>query len=242
LHGYAFGERNGTTQNEVGIYTGFRWRTPVGLLNFYYDQFKFPYATFFNPNPTQGDEYLLDFLSKPIKKFELRARYKYENKDFTAGIDNSKNVVQRLRQVFRGELIYSISNTIRLRGRFEYNTFRINQTGENEKGYLIFQDVRYSPSVNLNVYGRIIFFKTDSFDSAIYEYENNLTGVLTNIPLYDEGIRWYLLIRFRPHKIFTISAKYSETYKPSERSLGSGDNTIQGNLDNTVSFQLDINL
>ncbi len=241
LHGYAFGERNGATQNEVGIYTGFKWRTPVGLLNFYYDQFKFPYATFFNPNPTQGDEYLVDFLSKPIRRFELRARYKYENKDQTELIDNSKSVVKRLRQVFRTEIIYSISNKIRLRGRFEYNTFRIAESGENEKGYLIFQDVRYSPTNNLNLYGRIIFFKTDSFGSAIYEYENNLTGVLTNIPLFDEGIRWYLLFRYRPHKIITLSAKYSETYKPAEKSLGSGDSSIPGNLDNSVSVQLDVN-
>lgn len=242
LHGYAFGERNGATQNEVGIYTGFKWRTPVGLLNFYYDQFKFPYATFFNPIPTQGDEYLADFLTKPIKSIELRARYKYENKDQTEQIDNSKNIVKRLRQVFRGEIIYSISNKIRLRGRFEYNTFRIAQTGESEKGYLVFQDVRFSPTNSFNLYGRIIFFKTDSFGSAIYEYENNLIGVLTNIPLYDEGIRWYLLVRYRPHRIFTISAKYSETYKPAEKSLGSGESTIPGNLDNTVSLQLDINL
>ena len=242
LHGYAFGERNGATNNEVGIYTGFRWRTPIGPLNFYYDQFKFPYATFFNPNPTQGDEFLVDFLSKPIRKFELRTRYKYENKDLTTIIDNSKSIVKRLRQVFRGELIYSISNQIRLRGRFEYNTFKITQTGENENGYLIFQDVRYSPTSSFNLYGRIIFFKTDSFGSAIYEYENNLTGVLTNVPLFNEGIRWYLMVRYRPYQIITVSAKYSETYKPAEKSIGSGDTSIPGNLDNILSFQIDVNL
>jgi len=241
LHGYSFGERNGATSNELGIYTGFRWRTPIGLLNFYYDQFKFPYATFFNPNSTQGDEYLVDFLTKPISKFELRARYKYENKDITELVDNSKSIVKRLRQVFRGEIIYSISNKIRLRGRFEYNTFRVAQTGSNETGYLIFQDLRYSPTSNFNLYGRIIFFKSDSFGSAIYEYENNLTGVLTNIPLFNEGIRWYFLLRYRPHKVITVSAKYSETYKPAEKSLGSGDSSIPGNLDNSFSVQLDLN-
>lgn len=241
LHGYAFGERNGATNNELGIYTGFRWRTPIGLLNFYYDQFKFPYATYFNPNSTQGDEYLVDFLTKPIRKFELRARYKYENKDITELVDNSKSIVKRLRQVFRGEIIYSISNKIRLRGRFEYNTFRVSQTGEDENGYLIFQDVRYSPTSDFNLYGRIIFFKTDSFGSAIYEYENNLTGVLTNFPLFNEGIRWYFLLRYRLYKIITVSAKYSETYKPAEKSLGSGDSSIHGNLDNSLSLQLDVN-
>lgn len=242
LHGYAFGERNGATNNEVGIYTGFRWRTPIGLLNFYYDQFKFPYATFFNPNPTQGDEYLVDFLTRPIRKFELRARYKYENKELTQVLDNSKNVVKRLRQIFRGELIYTITNQVRLRGRFEYNTFRISETSQNENGYLVFQDVRYSPTNNFNLYARIIFFRTDSFASAIYEYENNLTGVLTNVPLFNEGIRWYLLMRYRPLKFITLSAKYSETYKPAEKSLGSGDNRIPGNLDNALSFQIDLNL
>ena len=242
LHGYAFGERNGATNNELGIYTGFRWRTPIGLLNFYYDQFKFPYATFFNPNSTQGDEYLVDFLTKPIRKFELRARYKYENKDLTQLVENSKSIVKRLRQVFRGEIIYSISNKIRLRGRFEYNTFRVAQTGEDENGYLIFQDVRYSPTSDFNLYGRIIFFKTDSFGSAIYEYENNLTGVLTNVPLFNEGIRWYFLLRYRPYKMITVSAKYSETYKPAEKTIGSDDNSIPGNLDNSLSIQLDFSL
>ena len=242
LHGYAFGERNGATNNEFGIYTGIKWRTPIGLLNFYYDQFKFPFATFSNPTPSNGDEYLVDFVTKQIRKFELRARYKYENKDVTESIDNSKQVIKRLRQVIRGEIIYSIANIIRLKGRFEYNSFKISKTDEKENGYLIFQDVRYSPTNNFNLYGRIIFFKTDSFNSAIYEYENNLTGVLTNIALFGQGIRWYLLVRYRPIKIITLSAKYSETYKPSEIFLGSGDNTIQGNTDNSVSLQLDLNL
>lgn len=242
LHGYGFGERSGSTSNEVGIYTGFKWRTPIGLINFYYDQFKFPYATFFDPNPSDGNEYLVDFLTKPIQKFELRLRFKYENKDVTETPDNTKQIVKRLRQAIRTEIIYSISNKIRLKGRFEYNSYRIDLTGSDEKGYLIFQDIRYTPSNNFNLYGRIIFFRTDSFNSAIYEYENNLTGVLTNIAMFDEGIRWYLMMRYRPIKIFTLSIKYAETYKPSEKSLGSGDSEIRGNIDNSLSLQLDLNL
>ena len=241
LHGFGFGERNGATNNEVGIYTGIKWRTPLGLLNFYYDQFKYPFATFSNPNPSNGDEYLFDFLSKPIRKVELRVRYKYENKEVKGSIENLIQLVKRLRQVVRGEIFYTISNKIRFRGRFEYNLFRIPRSSGKENGYLIFQDIRYSPTVNFNLYGRIIFFKTDSFNSAIYEYENNLTGVFSSNALFGQGIRWYLIARFRPYKIITVSAKYAETYKPDVISLGSGDNAILGNLDNTLSFQLDLN-
>ncbi|HEY6436274.1 MAG TPA: helix-hairpin-helix domain-containing protein, partial [Ignavibacteriaceae bacterium] len=155
LHGYAFGERNGATRNEVGIYTGFKWRTSLGILNFYYDQFKFPFATFYEPNPSNGDEYLIDFLTKPMNKFELRLRYKYENKDVTEPIENTKQIVNRIKRAIRGEIIYSISNKIRLRGRFEYASFDISTTDQNENGYLIYQDIRYSPTNNLNLYGRI---------------------------------------------------------------------------------------
>jgi hypothetical protein len=242
FHGYAFGERSGATTNEFGIYTGFRWRTKIGLINFYYDQFKFPYSTFFNPQPATGDEFLLDYLNKPISKLETRIRYKYEKKDVPELLQNTKQLVKRLRQVMRLELIYSISNKIRLRGRFEYNSFKINSINSNENGYLIFQDIRVSPNNSLNFYGRVIFFKTDSFNSAIYEYENNLTGVLTNIPLFGEGIRWYLLVRYKPFKFVALSLKYSETYKPRDESIGSGLNEIPLNLSNIIALQLDLNI
>jgi len=242
LHGYAFGERNGATTNEVGIYTGFKWRIPIGIINFYYDQFKFPFATFYEPTPSGGEEYLLDFLTKPIRKFELRLRYKYEDKDVTEPMENIKQVVNRIKRAVRAEIVYTVSNRVRLKGRFEYASFDISATNQNENGYLIFQDLRYSPSSKFNIYGRIIFFQTDSFNSAIYEYENNLTGVLTNIPLFYQGIRWYTMVRYRPLKFFTLSFKYSETYKPAEKTIGSGDNIIPGNLDNILAIQLDVNL
>ena len=106
----------------------------------------------------------------------------------------------------------------------------------------MFQDIRFSPSTSLNIYGRIIFFKTDSFNSAIYEYENNLTGVLTNIPLFGEGIRWYMIVRYKLFKFMTLSFKYSETYKPGEESIGTGLNEIPLNLSNILGIQLDLNI
>ena len=242
LHGFAFGERSGTTTNEFGIYTGIRWRTPIGLLNFYYDQFKFPFATFNNPLPSNGDEFLADLTSKLFHGVESRIRYKYENKDIRIPLDNTKSLVKRLRQLFRFELIYNLSRQIRLKGRFEFNDYRVAETGTQEKGYLFFQDIRFTPGSNFNFYGRIIFFRTDSFNSAIYEYENDLTGVLTNRALFGEGIRWYMILRFRPLRYLTISAKYSETYKPKEKTISSGINEIEGNLDNRVSLQIDFHI
>jgi len=239
LHGYAFGERSGATTNEFGIYTGIKLRTPIGLINFYYDQFKFPFSTFSNPLPSNGDEFLADIISKPIYQLETRIRYKYENKDINTLIDNNKQLVKRLRQVIRFELIYNPTKRLRLRGRFEYNKYKVARINAVENGYLLYQDVRFSPTNNFNFYARIIFFRTDSFNSAIYEYENDLTGVLTNSALFGEGIRWYLIIRYKFMRFLTLSLKYSETYKPKEETISSGLNEIKGNVDNRIALQID---
>lgn len=238
--GSGFGERAGTTSNEIGFYTGIRWRIPFGILNFYYDQFKYPYRTYTNVFPSDGDEILAELSSKPFKSTETKFRYKYENKDITQSFNGLKQLLKRLRQAFRIEIIHTLSRSLRLRSRAEYNHFNINSIQMKEDGYLFFQDVRYSPKSELVFYGRIIFFKTDSFNSAVYEYENDLTGVMTNLPMYGEGLRWYFMVRYQIVKMITMSFKYSETYKPNEETLSSGNNLIFNNIDNRMSIQLDL--
>jgi len=241
IHSFAFGENPGATQNEFGIYTGFQWRTFLGEINFYFDQFKFPYATFENPLPSSGNEFLFDLRSKPINKIETNLRFKYEKKEITEKIENLASLLPRLRQAIRGEITYEVSNKLRLRSRLEFISYHLDEMNIKEKGLMAFQDVRFSPLQNLSINGRIILFQTDSFNSAVYEYENDLQGILSNVALYGTGIRWYLMIKYKPLKFISLSAKYSETYKPLESKLGSGFSEINNNVDNKVSFQAEIN-
>ena len=242
IHAFGFGEKSGSTKNEFGIYNGFRWRSGIGIINAYYDQFKFPYATFDLPLPGEGNEFLININSKLMKDVETTFRYKYEKKDVAESISNSKQIVKRLKQSIRGELSFKAAKSIRLKERIEYNQYKINDVKVNESGFLIFQDIRFIPSANLNLYARIILFQTDSFNSAVYEFENDLTGVLTNLAMYEQGMRWYFILRYRPAKLVSLSLKYSESYKPDKKYLSSGNSQINGGLDNRISFQLDFNL
>jgi hypothetical protein len=240
LFGFGFGERSGKTNNEVGFYSGFKLRTKIGVLNLYYDIFKFPYRTNENSLSSEGDEILVDFITSLNRNFEIKLRYKYENKEITELIDSEDIIVRRLKQTGRTELIYEAVNNIRLKTRIEYYNFLVRSANKNENGFLIFQEARFALLKKLTVYGRIIFFHTDSFNSAIYEFENDLVGVMPNLAMYGKGIRWYFLLRYKPINLLTISAKYSETYKPDETALSSGDNKINGNLDNRFSLQIDL--
>lgn len=240
LYGFGFSEKSGSINNEVGIYSGFKWVIPIGVLNLYYDIFKFPYRTNQNSLSSEGNDLLVDFVSVPLPNFEVRLRYKYENKEVTELIGFDEEIVRRLKQIARTELIYNVSRFLRLKTRIEYNHYFIKDAGLKENGFLVFQDVRYVPQKNINLYGRIIFFQTDSFNSAVYEYENDLLGVMPNLAMYGKGVRWYLIIKYKPLNFLTLSTKYSETYKPDVTSLSSGDNEIIGNVDNRISFQIDM--
>jgi Helix-hairpin-helix motif len=241
LHGFGFGEKSGATQNEVGIYNGFRLRTSAGIINFYYDQFKFPYATFDNPLPSEGNEFMLNYSARPLKNIQTNLRFKLENKEVTETINFEDELVRRIKQSYRIEFIYNLVKNVRLKTRVEYSDFFIRNVNK-EKGYLLFEDIRVEPNDYLLIYGRIVFFKTDSFNSAIYEYENDLTGILSSVGLYGEGTRLYFVCRYKFLQKFYLSVKYAETYKPKDKTLGSGNSEINGNIDNRVGLQLDFNL
>lgn len=240
IHGFSFGERAGAVNNEFGIYNGIRWNSPIGSFNIYYDQFKFPFSTFSTPVSTEGDEFLINLRSKIDRKIETNFRYKLENKEISEDINGTKQLVYRKRQNLRGELIYNATSSLRFRTRVEISNFKIKELSVNEFGYLIFQDIKIKLLYNLSVSSRFILFNTDSFSSAVYEYEYDLRGILSNVGLSGKGIRWYIVGNYRFSDILNISFKYAETYKPDEKQLSSGSALIFNNLDNRLSLQIDL--
>lgn len=237
----AFGE-SGKAGNETGIYFGMEYKSPAGVFNIYYDVYKFPAPAYSVSFPSQGKEFQLNYSLRPAPRSEIRIRYKYENKEeeIIAGAFREMRFVPE--QKLRFEFIYSPSRMIDLKSRLELTEAPASEAGGNEHGFLIFQDIRYKPVESLQLLARLIFFSTDGYSSRIYEFENDLAGVMANPALYGTGMRWYAVIRFSPNRIMDLTVKYSESLKPGERCTGCGYNEIQGNLDNRVSLQLDLNL
>lgn len=240
LHASSFGEK-GTAQNEVGFYSGIRFRTDFGVFNIYYDQFKFPIASSTYNFSSSGNDIMIYYTNKIFTNTELRLKFKNETKDFVESIGTERGLVKRSQQNYRAELYYKVAKNLQLRTRVEYVYLTSTKIEPKESGYLVLQDIKYTPIQNLNIYARYIFFSTDSYNSRIYQFENDVIGVMTNPALYGEGMRWYVLTRYSTKFGLNISLKYSELYKPNERTLGSADSEIQGNLDNRINFQIDFN-
>lgn len=241
LHSFGFGEQT-NTQNEFGIYNGIKIRTRIGLFNLYYDQFRFPYASYYSDLPAAGDEFLINYSVSPLQKLITTLKYKVENKDVNTKLGESVQIYNREKSSFRFELEYSLSNEIELKSRVEISKYKIDDINISENGFLIFQGLKFTPTKNLYINGRIIFFRTDSFNSAIYEFENDLDGTYSITGLSGQGIKWYWLIKYRLLEMLRLSVKYSEIYKPAEKSLGSGYTEINGNFDNQLSAQIEWDL
>ncbi|MBZ0201681.1 MAG: helix-hairpin-helix domain-containing protein [Ignavibacteria bacterium] len=246
LHSYGFGEQSGTSQNEFGIYSGIRFKIgKLAVINAYFDQYKFPYATFSNPVPTSGKDFLLHTQWNVNRNLTLFTKYKNETKEDVVKVNNQfgleeEKIYNRSQANYRLQFDYDIFKTLRVRSRFEYVFVDYAGLLSSQKGILFFSDFKASPIKNFVLDGRFIVFQTDSYDSRIYEYENEINGVVSNQGLYGKGRRWYLILKYKPYKFLELSAKYAETIIEGAKSTGSGNDLIQGDLKNRFSFQIEL--
>lgn len=238
MHGYSFGEKS-YVQNEAGFYSGINFSTALGNFNIYYDQFRYFRSSNSLAYSLKGYEFLLFYDYKPFKQIEIRFKYKIKKKEEEVIIDNFTSLQPFKNENIRIEVLFNQSNKLKLRTRIESIMLK-RYNFANEEGLLLFEDIQYKLKNNFYLNGRIVFFKTDSYDSRIYEYENDLTGLVTIPALYGEGMRWYVLLKYKTNLGLNISVKYSELFKPNEKNLGSGYNLINKNLDNGISLQLDL--
>jgi hypothetical protein len=142
---------------------------------------------------------------------------------------------QRIRATF----IHEVSRNVRLKTRFEGARIPGTHGVEDETGIMLFQDVRFSLRNDVTIEGRLVFFETDSYDTGIYEFENDVPGAFSVPVLYGAGRRWYLLAEYRPMSRLTFSLKFSETQKDGVNTLGSGLSEIQGDTESRITLQLD---
>jgi len=248
IHAFGFRESGSLTQNEYGTYLGAKLNFTKSVnLSAYYDQFRFPWRTSSLQLPAAGNDFLLLSEINLSRFVDLQALYKNRNKPASFAeldlFDRSHNlIVERNQKNYRITLRFSSSSKAEWKSRIERVDVQYSLPGGINQGYLWLQDMRLRPWRGLTVDGRVIIFDTDSFDSRVYEFENDLRGTFSNPALFGKGIRWYILVRHRLGGSLEFSAKYSKTVKDGVKSLSSGLSQIAGDSESQFSFQIDLSL
>jgi competence ComEA-like helix-hairpin-helix protein len=242
LFGAGFGEQSGIPSNEEGFYIGIRQRFSSSFrLNAYIDQFRFPAARFLTRQPSSGYDWLALLEYQPTRTFRIytQARFKEREEEFVT-TDELDREIRRLGTYKRGSFRIQgeVQATPRLRFRTRFDSVRARAAGSSpSRGYLAFQDLQYRFSQQLRMDTRITLFRTDSYDSRLFQFENDLLYVLSNTMLFDHGHRMYILFHYRASDRLDFWMKAATTAYSNRDVISSGNLQIDGNRRSDIGIQ-----
>ena len=87
---------------------------------------------------------------------------------------------------------------------------------------------------------RYTLFDTDGHNSAIYAYEQGVTGTFSIPAFSGKGSKVLFLIRYKWKSFFTISSALGHMVYDDRKSIGSGYDEIAGSARTSLTCQLEI--
>ncbi len=243
--GNGFGESGGEPQNEQGIYLGLQHILSEHIiLSAYFDQFRSPAPSFGSGQATRGYDWfgLVEISLSPDLQFYIQVENGIEDAEYEVFEELGRSETRLGREMRGGVRVqfqYQVNPKIRMRTRGEIA--RARQAGEKVSyGYLMYQDLRFTPGEKWTIDARITVFDTDNYDSRVYQFENDLLYVLSNQVLYDQGQRLYVVLNYEPFPFLEIWAKYGITIFENRQRISSGLNEIRGNIQSDIGLQIRI--
>ncbi|MDQ2180574.1 helix-hairpin-helix domain-containing protein [Marinifilum sp. D714] len=226
------------SQNEEGIYIGINFHPfSKWSIKAYYDQFEFPWLRYSSNSPTDGHEYFAQIEYTNSDKLSIYFRYKQENKADNINADFINIPVEYEKTQYRLHLSTKPATNWEIRNRIEFTKYK--QADRNENGFLIYQDLIYRFSqFPLNISLRYALFDTDSYDTRIYAYENDILYAYSVPAYYNKGSRFYLNLNYKISNKITLYARYALTKYSNKESIGSGTSLIDGDTKSDVKLQL----
>lgn len=219
------------TRNESGLYTAIklnlhsRWS-----LSLYSDFYHFPKESYYSSLPVRGEDYFLQLQYRVRKKWEILARFQYENKSKDKVDDYGLKAVesrQQLKYLLQWKYILSDFN---FKNRIACNAI------DNEKGYLMVQEVNYKPlEKRWGISLRYLLFDTPSFSSRIYAYEPDVMYSFSVPFHYGEGQRISTVFKYKLQKM-TLNIKLGQTLFYDNTQVKSG--SVEGHKSTEVKLVL----
>jgi hypothetical protein len=227
--------------NEHGMYFGFEVRPTIQwTLSAYADVWRHPWLRFNVDAPSHGQEQLIRLTYRKKRTFEFYTQYRHElkEKNLTGNDAPFDRLVEQRKHLARIHFSYKVAPAIELRSRIEGVHYQ-EHTLPAEQGFVLLQDVLYKPIGSpLSFTTRVALFDTDSFNSAIYAYENDLVNQFY-IPAYAyRGVRYYLNLRYRGIRKLSIEFRVAQTRYTDRDEIGSGNDLISGNTKTDVKAQI----
>tara|TARA_R110000868_G_scaffold383578_12_gene650773 strand:- start:24110 stop:26164 length:2055 start_codon:yes stop_codon:yes gene_type:complete len=240
--GTGFGEISGDPNNESGLYIGLKHQFENGYsIGGYVDQYSFKAPRSGTTQSTKGYDVLGLVEGSITRNLDAYILIRNEIKDDEYTIQNELGREEQVlgkekRASVRLQTEYQVSRKVRLRSRGEF--VRYQSPGEEwESGFLVYQDLRLQLSSKFQIDTRVSLFGTDSFSTRVYQFENDLLYVLSNVALSDRGQRMYAVAKYKVNEVLQIWIKYAQTVIEDAQTLSSGLGEVVGNTKSFIGIQ-----
>jgi hypothetical protein len=220
--------------NEHGLYLGVEIRPDkYWRLSAYGDLWRHPWLRFQVNAPSRGYEYFFRTTYTLKRKADIYFQYRVKTRERNAsdieGVIKSRPLVDHSRQQFRIQINHKVNKELEFRNRLEYVLYGIGEASP-KRGFMIYQDIIYKPMrFPLALTGRVALFDTEDYDSRIYTYENDVLYRFSVPVLYNQGMRYYVNLRYRGIRNLSLEFRISQTYYTNQDTIGSGLDIIEGN-------------
>jgi hypothetical protein len=176
LYSNTFSESH-LVNNENGFYTGINAKGLNGFqLNAFIDLYKFPWLKYAVDKPANGSEWYIKISYAINKKNNLlvSCNHKYDFKNISEENQVMKNISQQERYHFRLQYDVDLKDIFSFSNRIDLMKFKIENQKYSE-GFLFYINFKIKNIFKkLNTEFRLILFDTESYDSRLYAFENDL--------------------------------------------------------------------
>lgn len=111
-----------------------------------------------------------------------------------------------------------------------------------EQGFLTYAGIIYKPlAKNYSGNIRLQYFETDSYNSRVYAYENDVLYSFSIPVFYDKGYRYYINLNYDITRKLSMWLRFAQTVFHDKPTIGSGLDEIQGNKRTELKLQAILN-
>lgn len=242
-HGNAFRENSRSNSNEQGIYLGLKLQ-PIRKLNLYayYDYFEFPAPTATIAAPSSGHDWLAKAtyqLSKPTllllqRKEVCKARNRPRSKKATPQ-EATPSVAKGKKCKYKTQLKHVMRSTIDLTSEVQWSNYTL--LDHTTWGYALMQGATYTRR-QFSITGQVAWFDTDSENRLFFYEKDVLYSRPMPTPYHKKGMKYGVYVCYKPVPSWRLALKYACTWYMDETSIGSGHETIAGNIKNEIRLQI----
>ena len=240
VHAQAFVEGS-HVQGENGIYLGASYILNKSItLSSYADYWHYGWYHYRVSNPSSfGYEYFLNAnyqKGQTLAYFQMRVKMKQEN---SSGKDSLKLLLNKTHTQLRFQFQKPISKNFEYRVRTEMSLYSDALTFT--KGFAVMGDLIWaSKNKKFKFSGRVAYFNTPDYNTAIYAFENDLENNFTVLPYYLTGLRYYANVEWQPFKKNILAFRFARSFFPNTFLLGSGNDQIFDNKRTDVKVQWNV--